>query len=153
MFKDLSHIPKKSGVYRIVNAVTGDSYIGASEWSCRSRTINHFSELRWDRHKSKAFRESFRLHGEHAFKAEMIELCAPADAKRREAYWIRLLQPAFNTQLKRERYTAMVVPVTRSLKRRVRRIAKARGITMAQFCREVFERAVEREEAEILVNP
>lgn len=83
-------VPKEyavSGVYRIVNIVTGKSYIGSSV-NIRRRIREHFSDLRCGRHQNPYLQSSFCKHGEDSFRFEVVEGCGQDIMQEREVYWI-----------------------------------------------------------------
>jgi group I intron endonuclease len=61
-----------SGVYLIKNTVDGKVYVGASS-NIHKRWINHKSDLNLGKHHSAKLQDDWILHGESAFKFEIIE--------------------------------------------------------------------------------
>ena len=84
---------KISGVYKIVNKITGDFYIGSSK----------DIKLRWSKHKnpsaqkqqpnSKLYKDMAQ-YGKNNFTFEIIE--KTDSLREREQYWIEQLKPSYN---------------------------------------------------------
>jgi group I intron endonuclease len=66
-------VPVAAGVYRIVNLVTGGSYVGSSR-NLRRRFARHLTDLRRGRHHADYLQRSWNKHGEAAFRFEILEL-------------------------------------------------------------------------------
>lgn len=74
---ELIGCPRKgdfSGIYKIVNKVTGRCYVGQSE-RVRRRITEHFRLLRIGKHPNPRLQNSYRKHGEAAFYAEVVAVC------------------------------------------------------------------------------
>jgi group I intron endonuclease len=69
----------RSGIYKIVNTVTGDCYVGSAV-NIGDRKLKHFHQLRHNKHHSKYLQRSFNVHGEAAFVFSIIEEL-PRDAE------------------------------------------------------------------------
>lgn len=85
-------------VYRIVNTVTGDFYIGSSVNIDRRKSI-HFFDLRHDKHHSPILQNSFNKYGEDKMAFEIIETVSAEDIHdilEREQFYIDTLCPKFN---------------------------------------------------------
>lgn len=75
-------------IYRILNTVTGKSYIGKTKQE-RQRRATHFSMLRKNRHYNKKLQRSFDKHGERAFDFTVLEKgISNGNCSEREIYWI-----------------------------------------------------------------
>lgn len=68
----------KSGVYKIINKVSGRCYIGSSD-HVRNRLLKHKSLLRLGKHHSKKLQNSWSLHGEGAFSFDALIYCSVDD--------------------------------------------------------------------------
>jgi group I intron endonuclease len=90
-----AHLPETAGVYRIVNTITGDSYVGASV-NVRRRCSQHDYQLAANEHYAKEFQKSYNDHGYKAFTCELIDECDLVELNARELAWIERLKPAFN---------------------------------------------------------
>lgn len=85
----------KSGVYQIVNTITGKVYIG-SAINFAARWRQHLSLLRRGLHHSCKLQRSWIKHGEASFRFEVIELVAADDLLAREQAWMDLSRPFYN---------------------------------------------------------
>lgn len=88
----------KAGIYRWVNKVNGNTYIGSSvNLSRRFRVYYDFSYLSVRIAKSKSLINSAILkHGYSNFQLEILEYCTKENAISREQYYIDLLKPEYN---------------------------------------------------------
>jgi hypothetical protein len=78
-------------VYRILNTITGKSYVGISH-NAKRRKKNHFERLKAGIHHSSKLQNSFNKHGELAFQFEILEQDIPVELSLdRERYWIKTL--------------------------------------------------------------
>lgn len=68
---------KKSGVYKIVNTLTGEIYVGSSV-NIHNRWIRHKWELKCNRHNNKYLQASYNKYGVEYFSYEVLELCLMA---------------------------------------------------------------------------
>lgn len=75
------------GIYKITNTNNGKVYVGQSN-DVIDRFRHHKSELNHQRHKNVILQNSWNLHGEKAFKFEIIEECSEDKLDEREIYWI-----------------------------------------------------------------
>ena len=90
----------KAGIYRFVNTVTGDCYIGSSS-DLNRRRLQHLNSLRKNKHHSYRFQEAWNDYGETQFDYEILEeLEITEDLKDqlfdREQYWINIIEPEYN---------------------------------------------------------
>lgn len=99
-----------TGVYRILNTVTGCVYIGASARSIEERWNHHRNELRRNRHPNSRLQSDWLRYGEDAFRFSVIERVSGHDKVfAREVYWqdkdydprIRYNPPNIKTTVKR----------------------------------------------------
>lgn len=77
----------KSGIYKILNTVTGKFYIGSAvdivkRWREHSYFLNHSS------HKNKHLQYAWDKYCSVSFKFEIIEFCEKDKLIEREQYWI-----------------------------------------------------------------
>ena len=68
----LSDITKKSGIYKILNNITGKYYIGSSQ-NMYKRCIHHRARLRLGKHSNKYLQSAWNKHGESAFTYHTVE--------------------------------------------------------------------------------
>lgn len=95
----------KIGIYKIVNTITGDMYIGSSV-NLENRRREHLFYLRHSTHHSPYLQRVYDKYGESAFLFEVIEyLKFPINYKKelinehllcREYYYISSLKPSYN---------------------------------------------------------
>lgn len=102
-YNNLNYIPKKyddtgriCGVYKIVNKITGDFYIGSSSdikarWHCHKNSNNY---KRYP--NSKLYNAMFK-YGVKNFEFTLIEECSREDLLSREQYYIDTLKPDYNS--------------------------------------------------------
>lgn len=83
-----------SGVYKIVNTLTGECYIGSTR-SLRGRKAEHKYRLRSGKHNA-AFQRAWDYCGEDSFEFVLIELSSLDSLKEREQFWMDTLHPAYN---------------------------------------------------------
>jgi group I intron endonuclease len=76
--------PATSGIYRIVHVQSGKCYIGLAK-DLRRRMREHLATIA--NGKSRLYR-AIRKYGPEAFRAEVVELCAPDELKRNEVFWV-----------------------------------------------------------------
>lgn len=79
---------KLSGIYQIMNMVTGVFYIGSSKDMMRRRQV-HFCELRNNRHCNPKLQHSFNKYGEGAFVFGVVEFCPVENLFAREDWHLR----------------------------------------------------------------
>ncbi len=85
----------KSGIYKIINKITNDFYIGSSK-DVYIRKSQHFSKLRKNKHINKHLQASFNKYGEDNFEFEVILLCEETFLLKEEQFKIDILSPTFN---------------------------------------------------------
>lgn len=76
--------------YRILNEVTGKSYVGRTI-NAKTRKVHHFSHLKRQVHHSTKLQHSYNKHGKQAFRWEVLEqiTCDDSYAYERETHWIQ----------------------------------------------------------------
>lgn len=82
-------------IYRIVNTITSDFYIGSSAY-VYSRKSEHFQRLRKGIHANIHLQRAWNKYGEEAFIFEVLERPEVAILIEREQYWIDTLAPVYN---------------------------------------------------------
>lgn len=94
----LKDTKNKAGIYRWVNKVNGNTYIGSSvNLARRFKVYFDFSFLSARLKKSKSRIYSAILkHGYQNFQLEILEYCTKENAINREQYYIDLLNPEYN---------------------------------------------------------
>lgn len=88
-------IPREcqTGVYKILNTVTGKIYVGSAAVSFKTRWVIHRADLRGGRHFNCYLQRSWNKHGEKAFKFIVLDCCLPEQCLEREQQWLDKLQP------------------------------------------------------------
>lgn len=110
----LNKSPEYSGVYGILNKVTGKIYVGSSI-HVGVRWTDHKSELNYNKHKNVHLQRAWNKYGKDAFVFFIIEYSEAEDLIQREQYWIDRLQAAdpkygydINARADRITYTEVV---------------------------------------------
>ena len=94
---------KTSGVYEIVNTITGDFYIGSSI-DLKKREKEHFRESVWKQNQNKPLYKDMKQYGKENFLFKPIWLCVPEELKKCEQLAIKKYNPKYNI---RDAYTGM----------------------------------------------
>lgn len=84
-----------SGIYKIVNTVTNDFYIGSST-QLKIREKQHFNQLIKGIHNNKFLQNSFNKYKEANFVFEIISICPSEYCLKLEQWFIDNLKPTFN---------------------------------------------------------
>lgn len=87
--------PKGAGVYKIVNATNGKTYVGSSGNIYR-RWGEHRRKLRAGTSSSWRLQAAWTKYGAQAFTFSVLELCSSSVVAAREQAWIDAIQPAYN---------------------------------------------------------
>lgn len=85
-----------SGIYKILNTITGDFYIGSSSRTLKSRWYDHRKNLRGNRHCNKHLQFAWNKYGEKNFEFIEVEKVIPEECIRREQFYIDTLKPIYN---------------------------------------------------------
>ena len=86
---------KISGVYKIINNITGDFYIGSSK-DIKRRWASHKLISVWKRHPNVELYKAMDEFGLDNFKFEVLE--ETSSLKEHEQYWIERLKPSYNSK-------------------------------------------------------
>jgi group I intron endonuclease len=92
----MNHLPRSSGVYRIVFKPTGKEYIGSTQVSILGRCKKHRTSLNGGYHKNPILQAFWNKHGGGAFLFECLETCPPSEAASREQYFMDWSKDKFN---------------------------------------------------------
>ena len=84
---------KISGVYKIINTITGEFYIGSSK-NVKDRWAHHKAPSTWKKHPNSRMYQDMQKYCVDKFKFEIIE--ETTELKQREQYWMNLLKPKYN---------------------------------------------------------
>lgn len=80
-----------TGIYQILNLVTGKFYVGKSV-NIPKRWYNHQSQLRRNVSKTPYLQAAWNKYGEENFEFIIIELCSVNELVEREQYWMDYLR-------------------------------------------------------------
>jgi len=89
--------PSVPCVYAIVNVLTGDLYVGATN-DMQARISGHLGKLSANDHPSKVMQAAFNDIGSDAFEVRVLESCEFADVFVCERKWMEKLRPVMNAQ-------------------------------------------------------
>ena len=84
-----------SGVYRIINTVTGDFYIGSSK-NVKSRWAVHKCPSYWNKCPNNPMYQDMQKYGVDKFDFQVLEVVEPEELKEREQQFIERLNPTYN---------------------------------------------------------
>ena len=95
---------KISGVYQIINTITGDFYIGSSV-DLERRKQHHFYESYWKYEPNKPLYKDMKQYGKNSFLFKPIWLCDPSELKKYEQVAIDKYKPKYNVKAAYARMT------------------------------------------------
>jgi len=78
----------KQGVYKILNLLNGNLYIGSTKMTFLKRYHHHISMLRNNKHKNAHLQNAFNKYGENNFSFEILEICSKENCLLREQYYL-----------------------------------------------------------------
>lgn len=84
-----------SGIYKIINIITGDFYIGSTV-NLDNRYNSHFRDLNSERHHNIKLQRAFNKYGAKWFIFHVIELCEKSRRLELEQLYIDSLKPFYN---------------------------------------------------------
>ena len=84
-----------SGVYKIINKITKDFYIGSSADVFR-RWRNHKSPSKWKEHPNSPLYRDMQKYGVDKFRFQILAPVMPKHLKQVEQEFIELLSPTYN---------------------------------------------------------
>lgn len=84
-----------SGIYKITNLITQDSYIGSSV-NIIQRKNKHFSDLNLNKHFSLHLQRSYNKHGKQNFSFEILAKAPKEYLIKLEQWFLDKLKPTFN---------------------------------------------------------
>ena len=87
---------KISAVYRIINTVTGDFYIGSSN-DVKLRWANHKCQSRWKQHPNNTMYLDMKNYGIDKFVFEILAEVEAEKLKEAEQHYIETLKPTYNS--------------------------------------------------------
>lgn len=86
---------KISAVYKIVNTVTGDFYVGSSK-NVKQRWANHKCPSKWNEHPNNPLYLDMQKYGVDKFRFQILAPVMPEYMKQVEQEFIEMLQPTYN---------------------------------------------------------
>jgi predicted site-specific integrase-resolvase len=95
LWAEIDALPSSSGVYRIYNPKTGDSYVGSS-LNIRTRCFQHLTNIA-NGSSTRALVKAFKSP-EATFRVEALKLCSRADLDSEERKFIADLKPSLNSR-------------------------------------------------------
>ena len=87
---------KISGVYKITNTITGDSYIGSSK-DVKQRWASHKCQSIWNECPNNPMYLDMKKYGVDKFVFEILEEVEPEHLKETEQKFIETLKPTYNS--------------------------------------------------------
>lgn len=90
--------PRVSGIYRMLNRITGDSYIGRAKDLIKRRQT-HFGTLELGTHQNPLLQDACRKYGISAFVFEVLEITEGEACWEDEVSWINSLRPTYNIEV------------------------------------------------------
>ena len=84
------------GVYRIINLITGKSYIGESVEPYRRNCTHMWIRKKKINDTNEWLQEDLKKYGRKTFVFGIIEHCAKEELEAREQFWINELNPEYN---------------------------------------------------------
>lgn len=91
---------KITGIYRIINIITNDIYVGSAARGINLRWNQHKSDLKLNKHGNIHLQRAYNKYGVENFIFEIIEKCESIKCIEREQYYIDTLKPRYNIDLK-----------------------------------------------------
>jgi group I intron endonuclease len=95
MNTSLPSLPTTGGIYKIINTVTNNFYIGQST-NLQKRKIYHDGDLRNNKYKNPHLQNSWNKHGEDSFSFEILLQCEFWELDRYEQWFVDNLNPEYN---------------------------------------------------------
>ena len=86
---------KISAVYKIINTITGDFYVGSSK-NVKKRWADHKCPSTWKKHPNIPMYLDMQKYGTDSFVFQVIEEAEEGKLKETEQKFIELLKPTYN---------------------------------------------------------
>ena len=83
------------GIYKIINTITGDSYIGSSK-NIKSRWMQHKKPSTWKNHPNNPMYQDMQKYGTDKFAFEILAEVEVDKLKETEQQFIETLKPTYN---------------------------------------------------------
>ena len=84
------------GIYKIINTVTKDFYIGSSK-NVKNRWVKHKCPSTWNKHPNNPMYLDMQKYGVDKFVFEILEEAEIEQLKEKEQWFIELLKPTYNS--------------------------------------------------------
>ena len=85
------------GIYRIINTITGDSYIGSSK-DIKERWRNHKKPSTWKRSSNNKLYQDMEKYGVDKFELQILAEAEVGSLKEIEQQFIETLKPTYNNR-------------------------------------------------------
>jgi len=85
----------KAGVYKMINSISGNFYIGSSK-NISQRVKTHKQQLKLGYKGNIRIKNDLEKYGIDSFRFESLEYCDESIMKDREQYYFELLKPTYN---------------------------------------------------------
>ena len=135
---------KISGVYQVVNTITGDFYIGSSV-DLKKREKEHFRESVWKYNQNKPLYKYMQQYGKENFLFKTIWLCVPEELKKYEQIAIEKYNPKYNvcaayTGMSKEEYNKQYYKEnTDSIKQQRKQYRKEHADNIKQYYKQYYK--------------
>ena len=83
------------GIYKIINTVTKDFYIGSSK-NIKQRWANHKCKSTWNKHPNNPMYQDMKKYGVDKFELQILEEAEVEQLKEKEQQFIETLKPIYN---------------------------------------------------------
>ncbi len=137
---------RKSGVYKVINTENNRIYIGASR-DLYQRKMNHLSKIKHKCHANKKIMIDIEIYEYDVFKFEIIEMCESHELKETEHYYIKKLQPFYNTAIKDrlEKIVRFNIEMPLDFKMQLIKYAKRKNIPMCTYALRAFAEQLKKD--------
>ena len=86
-----------SGIYKITNTITGDSYIGSSK-NIKQRWAHHKCHSTWKKYSNNQLYHDMQKYGIQVFEVQILEEVEIASLKEKEQQFIEKIHPTYNNK-------------------------------------------------------
>ena len=83
------------GIYKIINTVTKDFYIGSSK-NIKNRWADHKCKSTWNKHPNNPMYQDMKKYGVDKFELQILEEAEVEQLKEKEQQFIETLKPIYN---------------------------------------------------------
>jgi len=136
-----SAFTKSSGIYQIQSKINGKKYIG-SGINLKERKNRHLRDLEKESHHNGHLQNHINKYGLDDLKFSILEFCMKKKLIEREQYYMDLLQPEFNINLKAD--SPLGIKRSEKTKQKISKIHKGR-----KYSKEVRKRNSEAHKGHI----